>query len=395
MNAPRIGYVLKVFPRLSQTFILREVLAHQRAGAELVLFSLRPANDSLVHEELTALRAPLIEIGKPGREALVARWRGEGGDPTVLERWCTAHASYTAEELDAALAIACEVRRKAIDVLHAHFAKLPATIAQLASRLTGVPFCFTAHARDIFHASIDRDALRQKLEHAAAVVTVSDHNRRHLLDLAPRAAIHTIYNGIEPSRLSYRDPTARRRGALGVGRLVAKKGFADLLEAVVLLRADVRCRLIGDGPLAGELHALRERLNLAERVSLEGARTQHEVVEALMQAAVFAAPCTVADDGDRDGLPTVLIEAMALGTPCVSTPVTGIAELVRDGDTGLLVPERAPSQLAAAMNRLLDDPQLARRLSQRARERIEREFDVDRNAARMRSLWTSVTSAVR
>jgi glycosyltransferase involved in cell wall biosynthesis len=177
---------------------------------------------------------------------------------------------------------------------------------------------------------------------------------------------------------------------VAVGRLVEKKGFADLIEACSLLRdrgVEVRCRIVGIGEQEPELRAAIEHLGLGNRVELPGPRPQGDLIKAVGRAAVFAAPCVVGGDGNRDGLPTVLLEAMALGTPCVSTDVTGIPEVLRDGETGLMVPQRDPAALADAIERLLADPELRVRLAGRARRLVEAEFDVRRNAALLRETF--------
>jgi glycosyltransferase involved in cell wall biosynthesis len=177
---------------------------------------------------------------------------------------------------------------------------------------------------------------------------------------------------------------------VAVGRLVEKKGFADLIEACSLLRdrgVEVRCRIFGLGEQEPDLRAAVERLGLGNRVRLPGPRPQGDLIKAVRRATVFAAPCVVGEDGNRDGLPTVLLEAMALGTPCVSTDVTGIPEVLRDGETGLMVPQRDPAALADAIERLLADPELRVGLAGRARRLVEAEFDVHRNAARLREAF--------
>ncbi len=177
-----------------------------------------------------------------------------------------------------------------------------------------------------------------------------------------------------------------------MGRLVEKKGFHILIEAIRLLRAegrDVQCRIVGDG---------EERENLAQQIAaaalegsvrLIGSLPQSEVVREMRSAALLACPCVVGSDGNRDGLPTVLLEAMALGLPCVATDVTGIPELVRDGETGFLVPDGDPEALSDAIVRALDDADLRQRLSRQARALIEREFDVTRNAAALREVFAA------
>jgi glycosyltransferase involved in cell wall biosynthesis len=250
----------------------------------------------------------------------------------------------------------------------------------------------TAHAKDIFHESVRPEDLRRKLQDAAATVTISDYNLDYLRDTYGPAAegVRRIYNGLELERFPYKEPRGRVPEIVAVGRLVEKKGFADLIEACSLLRdrgVEVRCRIFGLGEQEPDLRAAVERLGLGNRVRLPGPRPQGDLIKAVGRAAVFAAPCVVGGDGNRDGLPTVLLEAMALGTPCVSTDVTGIPEVLRDGETGLMVPQRDPAALADAIERLLADPELRVRLAGRARRLVEAEFDVRRNAALLRETF--------
>jgi glycosyltransferase involved in cell wall biosynthesis len=175
-----------------------------------------------------------------------------------------------------------------------------------------------------------------------------------------------------------------------VGRLVEKKGFGDLVDACALLARRgkrFRCLIIGSGPLEAELKARIARLGVADSVQLIGPHPQRELAAYLQASAVFAAPSVVGGDGNRDGLPTVLLEAMALGTPCVSTDVTGIPEVVRHEETGLQVPQHRPEALAGALERLLEDGDLRVALAERARALIEAAFDVERNAAALRDVF--------
>lgn len=273
--------------------------------------------------------------------------------------------------------------------LHAHFASLPGRTTRLAARLAGLGYSVTAHAKDLFHADVDSRRLNAVLADADHVVTVSDHNVAWIRSRHPGARVHRVYNGLDLDAFAYHDPTQRPPVICAVGRLVEKKGFADLIDAVAILRdrgVQARLELAGAGPLLERLEAQVQYTGLSGAVTLRGALPQHEVVRLLQAAAVFAAPCVVAADGDRDGLPTVLLEAMALGTPCVSTPVTGIPEVVRNGETGLLVPERDPFALADALQRLLLDPPLRRTLSRSARGLIESRFDVRAQATALRAL---------
>jgi colanic acid/amylovoran biosynthesis glycosyltransferase len=205
--------------------------------------------------------------------------------------------------------------------------------------------------------------------------------------------VRRVYNGLDLDRFPYRDPRERPPRVVGIGRLVEKKGFGVLVEAAALL-AERGTRLAVDIVGAGELEETLARQielrGLADSVRLLGPRPQAEIARTLSEAAAFAAPCVVGRDGNRDGLPTTLLEAMALGTPCVSTDVTGIPEILRDGETGLVVPQNDAQALAAALARLLGSPELRVSLAQRARRRIEDDFDARRSGARMRQIVSEI-----
>jgi colanic acid/amylovoran biosynthesis glycosyltransferase len=398
-RSPRVGYVLKVYPRFSETFVVNEILAHERAGADLEVFSLRAPVEGRFHEMLARVRAPVTYLpsGSLRAERL---WADLAAASEALPGLLEALEDATCEEVGdvhQALLLALEVRRRGIEHLHAHFGSVATTVARLAARFAGVPYSFTAHAKDIFWDGVDGGALTRKLRDAAAVVTVSDYNVGELQDRCPSARIHRIYNGLELERFPYAGPGLRDPLIVGVGRLVEKKGFGDLVDACALLVArgrSFRCQIAGAGPLEQQLRRQVDALGLAAHVELVGPRSQDEVVRLLRSGVAFAAPCVVGEDGNRDGLPTVLLEAMALGTPCVSTPVTGIPEAIQDGVTGLLIPERDPRALAAALDRLLADHPLRVRLARAARATVEARFDVDRNAAGMRRVaWAGERAA--
>ena len=225
-----------------------------------------------------------------------------------------------------------------------------------------------------------------------AVITVSDYNLQYLRERfgTEAARVQRVYNGLDLERFAYQSPADRPPQVVAVGRLIEKKGFAGLVEACHILAQRGRqysCQIIGSGEQGAELRARVQRLGLEGKVEFLGPRPQGEVVRHIQGAAVFAAPCVVGQDGNRDGLPTVLLEAMALGTPCVSTDVTGIPEIVQDMETGLMVPQHDPAALATAIERLLTDSALRVRLASRARRMIETEFDIHRNAARLRGVF--------
>jgi colanic acid/amylovoran biosynthesis glycosyltransferase len=365
----KVGYVLKTYPRLSQTFIVSELLAHEACGLELEIFSLRHPKAEDRHAQASCVRAPVTYLGVP------------------------AGAPQPGNDRLAELLGAC-VRERGISHLHAHFATSAADVAMRAAALAGVHYTFTAHARDIFHASVDERVLGERISNAHAVVTVSEFNRADLHRRFGEAArrVRRIYNGLDLARFDWRSPREHEPLILAVGRLVEKKGFADLIDACAhLARSDTawRCVIAGDGPLAEPLRAQIREHGLTDRVRMLGALPPAEVAGWMREAAVLAVPCVVGEDGDRDGLPTVLLEGMALGCPCVSTDVTGIPEIVHNDDTGLVVVQRSPQSLAGALERLLGDAPLRERLARNARRMIESEFDIHHNTARMRALFAS------
>jgi glycosyltransferase involved in cell wall biosynthesis len=392
----RVGYVVKRFPRYSETFVVTEVLAHEAAGWEVEVFSLRPPNDTHFQDLLARVRAPVRYVAESTRAEGFWAALQDATDllPTAWSALPSARGEL-AEDVYQALLLAVEVRRRGLDHLHAHFGTVATTVARLASRLAGVPFTFTAHAKDIFHETVRPDDLRRKLDDAAAVVTVSEFNLNYLRRTYGHSArrVRRLYNGLDLERFPFCEPRDRPARIVAVGRLVEKKGFAVLLDAAALLATrgvtfDVE--LIGTGELEQRLRQRVHDLGLEAWVRLLGPRPQAEMVRALAEACAFAAPSVIGSDGDREGLPTTLLEAMALGTPCVSTDVTGIPEVLRHGETGLLVPQNDPVALADALQRLLTDLPLRLKLARQARSQIEREFDTRVNSARLRRIIAEV-----
>lgn len=400
----RVAYVLKMYPRFSETFIVNEVLAHEAAGTDVRIVSLRAPADGRFHESLAEVRAPVTYLRHKGWRAedlwttLEASCRAWPDLPSVLPELLAAEVDDAAQ----ALQLAALVRAEGITHLHAHFASVATTVARLASLITGVPYTFTAHAKDIFHAEVDDTDLARKISSAVACVTVSDFNADHLRGLpgsSPDRVVR-IYNGLDLTRFPHRpDPgDAGEVDVVAVGRLVEKKGFDVLLDAVAELHRrgrPVRCDVVGAGPLEGALRRRVLDLGLDRSVRLLGPRPQGQVRRAVQGATVLAAPCVVAADGNRDGMPTVLLESMALGTPVVATGVTGVPELVQEGVTGLLVAQGDATALADALARLLDEPALRARLSAAARERVELDFDVRHQAAALRDVFARASQVPR
>ncbi|WP_337059780.1 glycosyltransferase [Kineococcus sp. G2] len=392
---PRIGYVVKVYPRFSETFVVREVLAREAAGEDIAIASLRPTTDTRFHALLARVQASVTWIGESAGRSAPPLWQAlrEAAD---LPGFADALPQLLADDVEVAAQgalLALWARRERVTHLHAHFATLPARTARHAAALLRIPYSLTAHAKDLYVSG--GDALTGVLADAATVVTVSDHNVRWLAENHPAARVVRVHNGLDLAEFRFTEPVDRPRVVAAVGRLVPKKGFADLLDAVALLRAagdPVRLVIAGTGSCEAALRAQAAAAGLGAAVEFRGPVPQHEVHALLRSAAVFAAPCVVAPDGDRDGLPTVLLEAMALGTPVVSTTVTGIPEAVVDGVTGTLVPPGEPVALAAALRDALDDPAAAARRAAAARARVEDLFDASAQAARLREITAAAAT---
>jgi glycosyltransferase involved in cell wall biosynthesis len=402
-------YLVRSWPRLSQTFIVEEILAQERLGTRLELYSLTRSDERLVQPQVHAVAATVqfLDERRPRLcalrdHALVARSAPLRCARTVLfaaTRPYLARGYATLSTLGclaAAVRLAAVVHRarsagRPIEHLHAHFAHDPALVALLTSRLSGVPYSITAHARDLYQIPVP--GLRARARDAVAVVTCCAANVDYLRSVLPthlHRRLRLIHHGVQLDRFV---PAPRTDGPvpveiLSVGRLVEKKGFPDLLRACQQLkasRAPFRLRVYGDGPLRADLDRLRDQLGLRDEVDLVGERDGADVLRAYQRADVFAlTPCVTAD-GDRDGVPNVIVEAMACGLPVVTTDAGGIPEAVQHGVTGLVAPARDVDTIARHLAELVTDGTRRRAMGEAGRRRVEERFDV-RSAARELSL---------
>lgn len=393
-----IGYVLRKFPVLSETFVLNELLGLEAQGVPLHVFSLMRPNDPRFHDDLPKLKARVSYVpdatdlakamrhnrrlaGRAGRRYRRAlSYVARQAKPELL--WRLLQAGYVANE----------ARRLRLRHLHAQFANRPTTVALLASRLTGVPFSFTAHATDIFKHAVDRRVLARKIREARFVVTVSEYNRDYLARLADGAdrKIVRIHNGIDVDRFAPNgNPPPKPFRILCVARLVEKKGLPYLVDACAMLRergVEFRCDIIGKGRLRSELGRRIKDRGLRRTVRLLGPKTQGEVLAEYRASNLYVLPAIVGSDGNREGLPVSIVEALACGLPVIATPVTGIPEVVRDGHNGLIVPPADAARLAEAIERLIRDPRLYRRLREAARPSVLSAFDRRRTVAELHRL---------
>lgn len=401
-SSPVVGYVLKMYPRFSETFIVSEILAREAAGERIVIFSLRPPTDARFHAELAAVRAPVIQIPRTSNAAKLWQQLGEvGSDPQLRTGLSQSFPDLLAHHGDDALQAALLAQaalQAGVTHLHAHFASVATSVARLAGRIAGLPYSFTAHAKDIFHEEVDPQMLQRKLAEAHHAVTISEYNLSYLRQRFPQATqrLHLVRNGLSLERFPY-EPRAAGSSSmpriLAVGRLVEKKGFDLLIQAIAQLHrrgVQVQADIAGDGPLAAELQAQISALDLHDDVHLLGPRTQAEINQLLGSHDVFAAPFIIGADGNADGLPTVLLEAMARGIRCVAADVTAVAEVICGASpiraaTGWLVPSGDVDALADALAEALA-PGDHSAMTDAARLLVEEQFGSHRQAEQLKAL---------
>lgn len=398
----RIGYVLKMFPRLSETFILSEVLGLQDAGVEVSVLSLRLADEGRFHADLARVRASVDYLPQFGSASTVDAFRafaglgrgGLAGLQRALDFVGRLPSDRQAGVLVQALHLARQVEEQHLDHLHAHFMTVAAHTAYIAHLLTGIPFSVTAHAKDIYRVGVSPIIFREVAAAATAVVTVCDANQRYILDhllAGSPARVVRIYNGVDveslPPPAPHRDPTL----VLAVGRLVEKKGFDVLLDSCAILverGIPVTCLVLGDGEERAALEARCSDLGLKDHVRFAGAVSKDEVLGWMTRARVLALPCVTGADGNRDALPTVLIEALALGLPVVSTPVAGVPEIVDEGVSGLLVTEGDPAALADGIGLLMSDDGRWSQIAAAGPAKVAARFDRSRTMPQLLSVFS-------
>jgi glycosyltransferase involved in cell wall biosynthesis len=413
---PAIAVILKGYPRLSETFIAQEMRELERLGAELRLVSLRHPTDRHrhpVHREIVApvrylpeyLHQEPLRVMRgldaarryPGFAHARAAWfRDMRRDPTRNRARRFGQACVLAAELE-----------PDVTHLHAHFLHTPASVARYAALILGLPWSCSAHAKDIW-TTPDWE-IAEKLAELDWAVTCTAAGRDRLQALAPAPdRIGLVYHGLDLARFPPPpgDRPPRDGGAtsdpmiiLSVGRAVEKKGYDDLLDALALLRPGLSWRLrhIGGGRLGNRLKAHAARLGIADRIDWLGARPQETVLEEMRRADLFVLASKVAADGDRDGLPNVLMEAQSQGLAVLATKVSAIPELIVDRRTGILAPPEDPESLTRALTRLIVDPALRQHLGQAGATRVRDVFSLAANIggiARRFGIATEIRQAV-
>ena len=390
---PEIAYLFERFPSFGQTFCYREVAELERQGTKVHVYSIRRPVDEPKQDwdqELVGRVHYLPEESALVREVDRALREGKTSPAAreAIEKW--------GRQLDflrlyQAVYVGMRLRQDGLKRLHAHFAGMAARTAFWLDQFFGIPYSFTAHANDIFAPRDFAISLAKLVQGAVAVVTVSDYSAGLLKERFPESAgkIHRVYNGIDLSRFHPADFGSGVPAIVSIGRLIEKKGFADLIEACRLLKPRGRpfaCEIIGEGPLEAKLHAQIAEAGLESCVKLAGPLTQSEIVSRLAFATIFVLPCRREADGGMDNLPTVIMEAMAAGLPVISTPLGGIPEMIEHEINGELVPEHDPAAICAAMERLIADPARARKFGDRGQEMARKKFSIEANVRKLRTL---------
>jgi glycosyltransferase involved in cell wall biosynthesis len=397
VGVSRLGYVIGTYPRLTTTFIDREVRLLRQWGVDVDLVSIRRPDGLLSVEQR--------QLGRDVRYIL----------PTTAAALVRAHLSFarrkeywqllwflvtrphprararlkTILHFGEGVLAARMFDGRGIAHIHAHFIDRAAIVAMTAARLLGVTYSVTAHADDIY---VEPVLLREKIDRAKFVATCTSFNVQELTRVSPHSAtlLHRVYHGLDAARYRSTGPAnGEPPVVLAVGQLRPKKGFEHLIDACRQLHRDgrrLRCVIVGEGPLRDSLDQRIRASGLDGVVTLAGALSQDEVIDHYRRADIFALPCVTGSRGDRDGIPNVILEAMAMELPVVSTSTSGIPEVVVDGQTGLLVEPGDSLALANALTRLLDDGHLRARLGREGRQVVLQRFDLETNVKELYEL---------
>ncbi|HHJ40394.1 MAG: hypothetical protein AXA67_05925 [Methylothermaceae bacteria B42] len=421
-----IAYILKGFPRLSETFISNEIRLLEDMGLHLRLFSIKQGDTDKIHQTVEEIRAPLTVL--PAMTSLsntaLLPWLKENlpnyhrAHLKLLRRrplaytatlatalwwslryrkspWGGPRKVFIKEFLQAGVIALKVVETDAIRLLHSHFCHGATTVALFASRLSGKPFSFTAHAKDIYQTELNPGNLLQiKIRQARFVTTCTGANLKHLKALAGHQNVHLVYHGLDTRQFHPPLSPSKKKDIvkiLAVGRFVEKKGFHYLVKACQQLKRqgfEFHCRILGERSESYEkIQALIAQWQLHDIVTLEGPMPHEALAGIYREVDIFALPCQVLGNGDRDGIPNVLMEAMASGLAVVSSEISGIPELIEDGQDGLLVPEKDIEALTEALKTLIADTGKRYRLGRNARNKICRRFDARHTNQHLKALF--------
>ena len=387
---PKLAYLSSVIPAWTATFIYREIFELDRRGYQLGIYSIRRADQARVSAEALPLYDRAYYL-LPIRISILiaAHWYYIRRVPLRYVRtlWRMLSPSHRRQKdryrslmhFGEGVVLAHKMESDGITHVHSHYASQPASVARVVHLITGMSYSFSAHAHDIW---ADRLLLREKLRETRFVACCSECGLRELRqqgDPEHAGKVHLVYHGIDVRHFA--PPSDRARSSnliLAVGRFDSVKGYPHLVEACRVLREDgvnFKCRIIGDGEERSLVTDLVNRYGLNDYIELPGAVTQEHLLRHYHEAAVFVMPCIPAPDGRHDGIPNVLVEAMATALPVVTTPIGGIAELVGDGREGFLVAPGDSQGLSQRIRLLLHDSAMRHSLGESGREKIVAHFD--------------------
>ena len=384
-----VAFVLKGYPRLSETFIAQEILGLERRGLDIRIISLRHPTDESRHPVRDEISAPVRYLPEYLTDGLARVWAGWRiarrlpGYKPARARWLADLRRDPSLNRIRRFGQACVLAAElpdAVTRIHFHFLHTPASVARYAALMRALPFSGSAHAKDIW--TTPTWDLSEKLAEADWVATCTGVGATHLRTLAPDAGrVALIYHGLDLGRFPPPEPRPNSAEGpvtlLSVGRLVPKKGYDDLIDALARLPKNLDWRLvhIGGGDLKNTLHDQATQAGIADRIDWRGAQAQAQVLDAMRAADLFVLASRIAPDGDRDGLPNVLMEAQSQALPVLSTNISAIPELIEDGKTGRLVPPQDPAALAVALEELICDTALRQRLGAAGAARVRTHFE--------------------
>ena len=395
-------FLVKTYPKISETFVLQEILELQKEAFGINIFSIQRPTDEKFHKAFDLVTADVNYLSS-------SDWQHRAFVSMHIRFFCSKPWSYLQtlififtrseggkfSQFLQAVYFSGLVQEKGIKHIHAHFASEPSGLAELVSRLCGISYSISAHAKDIYLQN--KSSLRRKIDHAKFVVTCTDYNCRYLQSInQSKTPVYRLYHGIDSARVASENEHSLVQSTvmriLSVGRLREKKGFPTLLAACHLLHQSgykFQCDIVGYGPDMENLQALIDCYNLNDCVRLLGKLTHEKLVAIYRRTAIFALPCQIADDGDRDGIPNVLMEAMTFAIPIVSTNVSGIPELIENNKTGLVVDAKNKQALFNALRRLLDNPELCKQLGEAGKQCVLTQFSVDQHIGHLKELLIS------
>jgi len=407
-QSPRVAYVMSRFPKLTETFVLYEILALEEFGINVKICPLLRERQAVSHPEVDKLLPgvhflPFLSLPILQAQLHFLRWKPAAYLQALWDvlrgTWGSANFFFGALGIfPKVVRFAYEIQKEGVSHIHCHFASHPALAGFIIHRLTDIPFSFTAHGSDLH---VERRFLNRKVNEAAFVATVSAYNKELIIRECGedvREKIHVIHCGVDPGifRRSCHRTNAGPARMLCVASFEEVKGHASLVEACRILHArgvSFVCDLVGDGPLRRTVEQQIQQTNLESVIRVHGPRSQPEIARMMADADIMVLPSVPTRGGKREGIPVVLMEAMASELPVVSSDLSGIPELVDNGHTGLLAPPRNSGALADALQRLLESSELRFRMGQLGREKVLREFNLQRSAKILLDMFLSTAAS--